>query len=599
MLKLVKELFTLLSDKQRKQLYLLQVLVVLMSFAEIVGVASIAPFMALVGDMSMIERKNALATLYGYSGFSSPMQFTFWLGVGVLVTLTISALISMYTTWRLSVFGSHVGTQIGDRLYAHYMNQSWLFHASGSSAQLIKQVTTDSSRVTAETINPVLQINAKITLATFMSIAIFIYDPIVASMGLILFGVAYFVLYKIVRNRLHNNGRIFSKESTIRFELMNEGFGGIKDILILGRSENFIKRFCSSGNKLARSIAVNQAISQLPRYFMELVAFGSMIALILYLLKTHHGDLSMVLPILSVYALAGFKLLPAFQLIYSNIANIRGSMAAFESIRIDLKNSRNDSNTSKIVQATEQLNLTKSIKLENITFTYPEKNESALKNLTMHVYANSIVGIVGSSGSGKSTAIDIILGLIKPQYGELLIDGKKIDDTNMRVWQNSIGFVSQSIFLSEGTISENVAFGIPKDEIDIQKVNKALSLAHLQEFILDLPEGIDTRVGERGVQLSGGQRQRVGIARALYNDNSVLVFDEATSALDGITEKIIMDAIHDFDGKKTIIMIAHRLKTVKKCSKIFFIDKGHLIDSGTYDELIQNNEHFKKMATHA
>ena len=217
----------------------------------------------------------------------------------------------------------------------------------------------------------------------------------------------------------------------------------------------------------------------------------------------------------------------------------------------------------------------------------------------MLIPVNSVIGIVGPSGSGKSTLIDILLCLIKPQQGQLKIDEITINDQNRRSWQNTIGFVAQSIFLSEGTIAENVAFGIPKHEIDFDQVKKVLALAHLNDLIETLEKGVHTRVGERGIQLSGGQRQRIGIARALYHKAEVLVFDEATSSLDGITEKMIMEAIHEFSGKKSIILIAHRLKTVQKCDQIFFIDKGKVVDHGTYKELIKKNEHFRNMAIHA
>ena len=305
----------------------------------------------------------------------------------------------------------------------------------------------------------------------------------------------------------------------------------------------------------------------------------------------------MVLPILSVYALATFKLLPAFQLIYANSAVIKGNMAAFESIRQDLINS---SNLKFEISQTEQsyLNLNKKIELENVTFTYPNKDKPTLKQLNMVIPVNSIIGLVGPSGSGKSTLIDIILGLIKPEQGLLKIDNKTINNNNRRSWQNTIGFVAQSIFCPEGSIAENVAFGIPQEQIDLEQVQNALKLAHLTDLIQNLEQDIHTKVGERGVQLSGGQRQRIGIARALYHKAQVLIFDEATSSLDGITEKMIMDAIHDFGGKKTIIMIAHRIKTVQKCDQIFFIDKGRVVDKGTYHELIEKNEHFKNLAKH-
>jgi HlyD family secretion protein len=304
---------------------------------------------------------------------------------------------------------------------------------------------------------------------------------------------------------------------------------------------------------------------------------------------------------LSVYAIAGFKLLPAFQQIYSSLAQVKGNIASFESIRADLKASANKHPMKQNYQHSpaDNIALKKSIELKEITFTYPGKTQPALNNLTMTIPANSVIGIVGPSGSGKSTAIDLLLGLIDPQQGQLIIDNTPITEHNKRAWQNTIGFVPQIIFLSEGTIAENVAFGIPTKDINHAQVNKALSLAHLGELVESLHKGVHTKVGERGVQLSGGQRQRIGIARALYHEADVLVFDEATSALDGITEKLIMDAIHDFSGQKTIIMIAHRLKTVQKCDVIFFIEQGQLTAQGRYEQLIKTKKNFKRMANHA
>ena len=234
--------------------------------------------------------------------------------------------------------------------------------------------------------------------------------------------------------------------------------------------------------------------------------------------------------------------------------------------------------------------------LKEVTFVYPGKTRPALDNVSLTIKPNTLAGFVGTSGSGKSTLVDVIIGLIKPQQGEVTIDGTPLTKQNLRVWQNKIGFVPQTIFLTEGTIAENVAFGISQDLINYRQVEKALKLAHLEEFVSKLENGVYSKVGERGVQLSGGQRQRVGIARTLYYEAEVLVFDEATSALDGITEKTIMDAIHDFTGKKTLIMIAHRLKTIQKCDEIFIMEKGQIIDSGTYQHLLENNEHFKKMS---
>ena len=598
MLKLIKKLFSLLTPSQRRRFYVLQILVVVMAILEIVGVASIIPFMTLVGNMDQLQENTFIAQLYRASGIDSESEFVFFLGFVVLVMMFISAVISIYTIWMISMFANKVGTEIADRLYNYYLEQNWLFHASGSSAQLTRKIAVETQRVTGGILTPLMQMNARIILALLMILSIFIYDPKVATLIFITFSLAYLILFKVVRMRIQRNGKTISDVNEKRFRLMNEGFGGIKDILLLGRDEDYIKRFNQTGILLAYSQGANAALGQAPKYFMELIAFGSMILIVLYLITSHNGDLGVILPLLSVYALAGLKLLPAFQLIYASIASIKGHSPGFEAIQKDLlKSSKKESSSVKIEK--NYLPPKEKISLENISFTYPGIDEPVLNDLSISIPVKSVIGIVGPSGSGKSTLIDILLGLIEPQQGILKIDDKTINDKNLRSWQNTIGFVSQSIFLSEGTIAENVAFGISDYEINIGQVERALKMAHLNEFVDSLENGVNTKVGERGVQLSGGQRQRIGIARALYYEAEVLVFDEATSSLDGITEKMIMEAIHEFSGKKTIIMIAHRLKTVQKCDQIFFIDNGKVIDKGTYQELIKKNERFKNMAEHA
>ena len=598
MYKLIGNLFNLLSPYQRKSFYILQILVILMTIVEIIGVASIIPFMALVGDMTQLQQDTFFAKFYQMSGINSESQFVFILGICVLIMLFISMIISVFTIWGLSMFANKIGTEIADRLYAHYLNQNWLFHASGSSAQLTKKIATETMRVTGGILVPLMYLNSKVILSLFMSIAIFIYDPKVAAIGLSVFAISYFLLFKVVRNRLNKNGISISEVNEERFRLMNEGFGGIKDVLLMGRDSDFINRFNNTGKTLAYSQGTNIALAQAPRYFVELLAFGSMILLILYLLASHNGNLGIILPIISVYAIGTIKLLPAFQQIYSSIAIIKANIPALESIKQDLYNSLPRKEISKKVEES-YLHPKKQISLENVRFTYPNKQEPALDGLSMAIPINSLIGVVGPSGSGKSTLIDILLGLIEPDQGKLKIDNQIVDSKNCRSWQNIIGFVAQSIFLSEGSIAENIAFGIPNNEIDFKQVETAINLAHLSEFVSSLRQGIHTKVGERGVQLSGGQRQRIGIARALYHKAEVLVFDEATSSLDGITEKMIMEAIHEFSGEKTIILIAHRLKTVQKCDNIFFINDGKVADQGTYDELIDKNELFKNMSMHA
>lgn len=602
MISLIKQLIRLLTAQQRRQVIGLQILITAMAFFEILAVASIGPFMALVGNQSALTGDGFLARTFFNSGFSEPYDFIFATGIAVLLLMTVGSLISMLTVWKLAQFSTKIGSEIGDRLYQYYLYQPWLFHSTGSSAQLTKQIATETSRVTNQLLNPLMQMNAKIILVAFIVIGLFVFNPSVAIITSLIFSVAYLLLYKVIRKKLVYNGKEISSTSTLRYKLMAEGFGGIKDVLLLGRQKDFIEKFISTGERLAYAQGTNQALAQAPRYFMELIAFSAVVLFVLYLIKYYQGDMGQILPTLAIYSLAGFKLLPALQQVYASVAAIKGGMAAFESIKQDLINSIEVNNKEEVeILTTEQkiLKPSTSISLRNVSFTYPGKEHSAITDININIPVNSTVGFVGSSGAGKSTVIDLLLGLILPQQGHLFIDNQIITANNIRAWQNTVGYVPQSIFLSDNSIKENIAFGLNENSIDADKVERAAIMAHLDAMIKDLPHGLDTRVGERGVQLSGGQRQRIGIARCLYQEASVLIFDEATSALDGVTEKQIMNAIYEFSGKKTIIMIAHRIKTVEKCDIIYLMQEGRVVDHGSYNDLLDRSAIFREMANNA
>ncbi|GHB05384.1 ABC transporter ATP-binding protein [Modicisalibacter luteus] len=596
----LKELYSLLSQEQRKKLFRLQILAVIMAFAEIAGVISIGPFMALVGNMEQLEGQGLLADVYRASGAETPETFLLWVGGSVLALLLASGLFSMYTIWRMSLYGAHVGAELSSRLYNYYMHQGWLFHASGNSSTLTNRISEECQRVMTHIIIPLMHMNSKLTLALFMALAIFIYNPIVALSGVAVFLACYFLLFKTVRGKLIRNGKTISSSQSVRFKLMAEGFGGIKDALLLRRQDIFTKRFGLVSEKYAEALGTNQALSLAPRYAMEIVAFGCVIFLVLYLLAQSNGNVVDLLPVLSIYALAGFKIMPALQQVYNSLSQIRGNLAAYEAIREELKASVQSAKGSKdYATKKNKLPVQKDIVLKGIGFAYPGKTDKALNEVDLRIPVNKTVGLVGASGSGKSTLVDILLGLIEPDQGSLVIDGCPLTKDTLACWQNALGFVPQSIFLADASIKENIAFGLPEEAIDMQRVQNSAKQAHLDEFLDKLPDGLDTRVGERGVQLSGGQRQRIGIARALYHESDVLVLDEATSALDGITENHIMQAIQSFSGQKTIVMIAHRLATVKQCDLIYLMRDGKVVDQGTYEDLVVRNETFKRMAEHA
>ena len=598
MIKKFQHLLNLLTSSQRKKFYLLQVLLVFMSFFEVIGIASIIPFMTLVGDMSVLQQDGAIAKLYHISGFTSEISFVFLLGVGVLFLLLFASLASMFSIWKLSMFAFEAGAEISNKLYHHYLSQNWLFHTSVTSAEMSKKITVETGRITGGVLLPFMQMNARFVFVLFVTVAIIIYEPIISLLGFLIFLILYLTIYRFVKNRLNYNGIVITQLNQQRFRLMHDAFGGVKDLLLLGKGNYFIKHFFNVSKEIAVKQGNNVTMGAVPRYIVEIFAFGLIMILLLTLFVIKDGNLGLILPILSVYALAGFKLLPSFQQIYLSITNIRANISAFDEIFEDLKNYNEHSESRNLLKKNTQniIKLNKNLSLENISFFYPNKKELVLDNINMKVPFNSVVGVVGRSGSGKSTLIDVILGLIEPQYGKLKIDGNIISDSKKnRAWQNNIGYVSQNIFLSEQTIAENIAFGVQKDEIDYKRLNEVINYADLTEFIKNLENKIDTKVGERGVKLSGGQKQRIGIARALYNEKNIIIFDEATSSLDGFTEKKIMDSIYGLKSQKTIILIAHRLKTVERCDLIFFMDKGKIIDKGSYHELIEKNEYFRSL----
>jgi len=601
MLKSITSLFKLLTDSQRTKFYSLQVFVVLSALFEVVGIASIAPFMALVTDTSLLESNAFIARIYEYSGLNDLNNFVVLLGVLVLVTMAVSALVSMYTVTRLSRFAAQTGSEISQRLFEYYLNQNWLYFTKVSSPQLVKKISHESQRMTSLVLIPLVNMNAKIVSTLGIVTALFIYNPITALIGFSTFCFVYLLLFKFVRGALHINGSNISKMLAVRFRVMNDAFGGIKDLTLLDRKDYYLEIFDGSSDNLARSLSSNAILGQLPRYAIEFVAFSIVVSLVIFLFASHEQNLTKMLPELAMYALASLKLLPAVQHIYAAVTQIKGNIHSFDSIKDDLVASSINLRGMNLLGKGEQkeLEITKGLELKSIKFRYPNKLNDVLQGVNVYIPVNSLIGLVGTSGAGKSTLVDILMGLIEPSSGQIIIDGHVVDSKEMHQWQKLIGYVPQTIFLSEGSISENVAFGLDPNNIDSGKVERALKAAHLDEYVNALPEGAASCVGERGVQLSGGQRQRLGIARALYHDPSVLVFDEATSALDGITEKIIMDAISGFQGTKTIIIIAHRLKTVTACDQIYYLDKGRVLDQGTYSELLSKNTMFREMAAHS
>ena len=595
---LLKQLNDLLTPTHRKRLALLSVLVVMSGVAEIIGIASIMPFMGMVVSPDIVVHNHYLAILYQYFSFSSTNTFLRFIGFLVLAIMLLSNLISAITIWGILQFSFALGRDLSIKMFSAYLNHPYVFFLNRNSSELVQNIVWEVGRIVNGILIPILTIYSRIVVTFSILLLLVWMNPQLALVSGLVLGGAYSMVFFFVRKSLAKSGVEVSIENAKRTQIAYETLGAIKDIKLLGRERDFYDRFYRPIRLYALYQSKSQMISLLPRYALETLAYGGIIVIVIYLLSVQK-DVSHTLPMLALYALAGYRLMPALQQIFVNLANLRFNISAVAKITKDLETLSPQIDGEPPVPSPEKtpLPFSEKISLENIVFRYKDRPEPVLKGISLSIRANTTIGIVGSTGSGKTTTLDIFLGLLEPESGRLLVDGIPISKENVRAWQANIGYVPQQIMLMDDTIERNIAFGIPDDKVDRNKVIRAAQLAHLHDFIeKELEKGYETEIGEKGVRLSGGQRQRIGIARALYHEPSVLVLDEATSALDNITENVIMEALHTLSRQKTILMVAHRLTTVKECDWIFVMENGHLSDQGTYLELLSRNTIFQQLA---
>ena len=551
------------------------------------GVASILPFFAVLTNPSLIETNIILKTIFqatGRFGVENNQQFLFILGALVFFLLILSLAFKALTAYVQIRFVQMREYSISKRLVEGYLNKPYSWFLSRHSADLGKNILSEVSEVINNGIQPLIELIAKgILVITLITLLAIVDLKLTLIVGLTL-GCAYILIFFIIRNFLSQIGKKRLKNNQLRFTAVIEAFGAAKEVKVGGLEETYTKSFSNYAQIYARTIAASQVLSQLPRYILEAISFGGILLIILFMMA-QTGNFNNSIPILSLYVFAGYRLMPALQLIYNSFVLLTVVGPSIDKLYIDLK----DLKPPKKNQDQEILTFNKSITLKNIHYNYPNSSRTALKDINLIIPAKSTVGLIGTTGCGKTTTVDIILGLLKPQKGTLEVDGRVIKEQNLRAWQRSIGYVPQYIYLSDDTILANIAFGVESQDINQDMVKKVSKIANLHQFIVDeLPKEYQTTIGERGVRLSGGQRQRIGIARALYHNPKVLILDEATSALDNKTEQAVMNAVNNLSKSLTIIIIAHRLDTVKKCDKIFLLEKGHLKNEGTFEELIKD-----------
>jgi ABC-type multidrug transport system fused ATPase/permease subunit len=407
-------------------------------------------------------------------------------------------------------------------------------------------------------------------------------DPVLAGLVALVLGGAYTVIFLVLQRRLKDIGKQRLAANSARFKAVNELFGGIKDLKLLGRQETYVRAFREASHRNAKLQATASIMGQMPRYLLDTIAFGGILLIAVYMLL-RGGDLSTVIPTLGLYAFAGYRLMPSLQQVFQGLASLNFGAAALDNLHSEMAaasslSGRGDKRLSR--RRPSRLPFNHELVLDRLTFTYPGASKPSLHEVTLTIKANTTIGFIGKTGAGKTTLVDVILGLLQPDAGDIRIDGELLTEDNCRAWQANIGYVPQQIYLADDTVAKNIAFGVPDAEIDMSAVERAAALANIDRFICgEMPKGYQTLVGERGIRLSGGQRQRIGIARALYHNPPVLVFDEATSALDNETEASVMEAVHTLTGRKTILMIAHRTSTLADCDLIVELADGKLIGS--------------------
>jgi len=583
-----------LTPRERRRFWLLLLMMFGMGLIEMVGVLSILPLLTVISNPDTIQTNQYLQTAYQLLQFDNHQNFLIFLSLFSLTFFLISQLFKTITIYTIICFAKLRGFSIGHRLLSTYLRQPYAWFLNRHSAELGKSILSEVDRLVERSILPALRQIAFTFIVLCLIALLLATNPIIAiSMGLIV-GSAYALIIYLSRHYLLRIGRENIKANEQRFRVIQEGIGGVKEIKLLGIEQSYISYFQKPGRLFAKYETIGQTINEIPRFALESVLFGTMLAVVIFMLIFAEGQLDALIPVLGIYAFAGARMLPALQHIYRSTASMRFSRPILEKIHTDLVGAAKDGDGGG---AGGMLELQDRLELVGVTYTYPEAERPTLANLNMTIEAKTTVGIVGSTGAGKTTTVDILLGLLYPDEGAVVVDGVPVDAGNRRGWQRSLGYVPQQIFLTDDTLAANIAFGVSAEELDMTAVERAARMAELHDFVVtELPKGYQTEVGERGVRLSGGQRQRVGIARALYRDPSVLILDEATSALDNRTERAVMDAVHNLAHAKTIVMIAHRLSTVKSCDKIFMLEKGRCVAAGPYESLLEDNRAFRELA---
>ncbi len=570
-----------------------------LALLEMTGVASIMPFLALLSSPDIIQSNSALTMLSDWTGSTSQDELLVLTGVLVFCLVVASMALQALVVWAQVRYAGDLMHSWSCRIVETYLRQPYEWFLSQHTSKLSATTINEVNQVIYHAVLPILIIASNALVIFFVFAFLLFVDPILAVATVLALGGAYLFIYGFLRSKLLGAGESWVESNRGRYHVLAEAFIGIKEVKVLHAEQSFAAKFASVSRRMCDAMIRSKVMGQVPSFAMQAVVFGGMLLVVLYVLATR-GSFAAGLPMIGLYAFAGYKMMPALQKIYAQVADMEFSSTALTSLGPSLRLQAGATTDLPPMEALRtdgtRVRLTESIAFRDVVYRYPGTEQPTLKKLSFSIAAGSKVGIVGSTGSGKTTTVDIMLGLLRPSSGEVLVDGAAVGDGEVRAWQASIGYVPQNIFLADTTIAGNIAFGVPKEQIDQARVEAVSKLANLHGFVVDeLPDRYESAAGERGIRLSGGERQRVGIARALYHDPDMLILDEATSALDNVTEKLVMEAMDRLGPAKTVIIIAHRLSTVRNCDVIFFLEGGVVTGQGTFEELRSAHPRFKSL----
>ncbi len=579
--KLLGRLWHHLGRRRQSQFAVLMVLTIAVSLVDVVSLGAILPFLSILIVPETIFSNPIMAHVASILGIYSAEQLALPITVGFVFIALVAGSMRLLLLWATTKFTFASGSDLSIEVYRRTLYLPYHEHLARNSSEVVSGIINNVDGVVVWVMQPLLTLISSVVLMVAITVTLVFIDPIVATTAISGFGACYLLITKFSRRKLKQNGQRINDEQIQVIKALQEGLGGIRDVLLDGTQPVYCDIYRRADRPLRQASGSNTFISGSPRFAMEGLGMA-LIACMAYALSQRVGGLTPALPVLGVLALSAQRLLPALQQSYLAWASIIGSYPALTDIiaRLDQPVAR-----EYFQPAPLQLSFEKSIRFDKVRFRYSQDGPYVLDDFNLTISKGSRVGIFGGTGGGKSTAIDLLMGLLPASEGVLLVDEEPCVGTRVRAWQKYIAHVPQSIYLADSTLAENIAFGVPKDAIDMNRVRSVARQAQIADFIESLNEGYQVNVGERGIRLSGGQRQRIGIARALYKQAKVLVFDEATSALDNATEQSVMDAIDGLDRDLTILLIAHRITTLSRCDTIIEIENGRVVRQGSYDQL--------------